>query len=102
MKKGEKLKRLTLNYDTMDPQSLLGDEIRRRKSGSRMLVSRMHLPEKVLMKLTSAVCTDPITAQAVTKIVRPLLGDDLDLVELDFCPWPESRRRKSSPTEEKI
>ncbi|KAI3571433.1 hypothetical protein IWW34DRAFT_898367 [Fusarium oxysporum f. sp. albedinis] len=81
VKKGEKLKRLTLNYDTMDPQSLLGDEIQRRKSGSRMLVS---------------LCTDPNTAQAVTKIVRPLLGDDLDLVELDFCPWPESRRLLSN------
>lgn len=100
MKKGEKLKRLTLNYDIMDPQSLLEDEMRRRKGGSRMLVSRMHLPVKSLMKLTSVVCTEPITAQAVTKIVRPLLGDDLDLVELDFCPWSSSRRPKSSPTEE--
>ncbi|KAJ9419916.1 hypothetical protein QL093DRAFT_2375269 [Fusarium oxysporum] len=85
VKKGEKLKRLTLNYDIMDPQSLLEDEMRRRKGGSRMLVS---------------LCTEPITAQAVTKIVRPLLGDDLDLVELDFCPWSSSRRPKSSPTEE--
>ncbi|KAH7201441.1 hypothetical protein DER44DRAFT_748545 [Fusarium oxysporum] len=81
VKKGEKLKRLTLNYDTMDPQSLLGDEIRRRKSGSRMLVSRMHLPAKALMKLTSLVCTDPITAQAVTKISWTfVLGQSQDAI----------------------
>jgi hypothetical protein len=41
-----------------------------------------------------AVCTDSSTARAVTKVVLPLLGDDLDLVELDFCPWPGSRRRE--------
>lgn len=46
--------------------------------------------------LTTTVCTDPSTARRVTEVVRPLLGDDLDLVELDFRPWSGSRHPEES------
>lgn len=46
--------------------------------------------------LKHIVCTDPSTAQTITKVVSPMLGDDIDLVELDFSPWPEARRSKVS------
>ncbi|KPA39435.1 fad--containing protein [Fusarium langsethiae] len=84
VKKGESLLRLTLNYFPMEPESLIHSEIQRCEGRGRMLVS---------------LCTDPSTAQIVTKVVRPLLGDDLDLVELDFCPWSGSRRPEESISE---
>ncbi|GKU06777.1 unnamed protein product [Fusarium langsethiae] len=79
MKKGERLLRLTLNYFAMEPENLIHAEIQRREGRGRMLVS---------------LCTDSSTARTVTKAMRPLLGDDIDLVELDFCPWSGSRRRE--------
>ncbi|KAF5535135.1 FAD-binding domain-containing protein [Fusarium mexicanum] len=72
VKKGEKLLRLTLNYFPMEPENLIRSEIQKRGDRGRMLVS---------------LCTDSSTSRVVSKAIAPIIGKDVDLVELDFCPW---------------
>ncbi|CAM1508785.1 Fc.00g056330.m01.CDS01 [Cosmosporella sp. VM-42] len=72
-KQGKDHFRITLNYTSMQPDTLINSEMQKRKG--RMLVS---------------MCANPSTTRTITEFVHPMLGQDIDLVELDFRPWSRS------------